>query len=1301
MQEFLRQGGCGLRAVAAAWLVVLVLVLALAFASSALAQAGGICAEVRLEIRQRVSLERQAFEAVLKINNGLDGISVEDLSVNVVFTTPDGLSVIANSDPNNTSARFFLRRDLLIGVNAIDGTGVVAPKSVGEVRWLIIPAAGAGGQVPTGEQYRVGARINYRLGTETREANVEPQTITVRPQPQLRLDYFLANEVYSDDPFTPEVEPKEPFTLGVRVRNAGYGVAKALSIESAQPKIVENRQGLAVGFEIEGSYVQDEAASPTLLTNFGDIGPGGSKVGRWLMSTTLSGRFVEFSADYSHSDELGGDLTSLLESVNTHLLVKDVISDLPGRDTIRDFLARDGDVLRLYESSGVDSAVDDLSTEANVSTSPSEPGRYQFSVGPNASPWHARVLYAAAEGQSITSVTRGDGSTLPAANAWISRTRDNQDRWEYFVNVFDTSSRGPYRINIAASTDVAALSGDLYVDADADGVRDPDESGLRDIQVILAPEANPTATTTIVTSESGSYAFDAVVPGTYRVSVGNAAGYTDAIATAGNAGGQPGVGVVSGITLVGGQSATGYRFAKRVNTPLVQADVSVAINAASTEARVGEPLPVSIVLANAGPDAGSGVQAAIDLPDGWTVAESDASIGSFDAVAGTWSITELPASASALLELQLVSSAAGESVLDASVTAATSDPAAANNSTQLTLTSSNAPQLTPSLEQRRLPRVLLFASCSVPADEAICRQENAASIAALTAANVSHRAVFSREAAVSGLYSGRWNIVWLSGTVGSIDRELANDLRAGVYGGLGLIVDRRFQSVDALLGTILPARNTGVLSTASRQVRLLIPVSGQTLPDLPAPGEALALTTLNTGAPIANFVPNGTGPLALSQLVLGKGSTWAAGFRLGEFAGAGPENAAVFAELLNRAVPLPHEQEDAGSWLQIAASVANGQGARFARVTSIAPAGGKLADATPSPRLASDDLVTWDQSIAENGEFSASLMARIPEQAASYDLLLSAAELMGGVEGPSEDTTFSLSPLGYRTIVDMARQNAIAIRSTLSTDLHTHVDALISALNDADAEPVVGNRLALRSALLRATDQLNALTPSSVDPTRIDVGRALAFVDRSLEQTMPQCGPSPQSFGGFGFRPFGATERIEARGGGTGTNAWEWVIGARSRTTGGFARGDMTWVSGREYRWTIDIPPTGAAVLRVFDGATQLFQASYTGDGGSNLPMKVGDAFQIYVRTESGQGTARVSTRVTEVNGTALSGDGVSVTTAGTGSLSEAYLHMYSRPTDGAQRLEGGITLTYPGTSVPGGSLLQMWLTPGSAPCRE
>ena len=91
------------------------------------------------------------------------------------------------------------------------------------------------------------------------------------------------------------------------------------------------------------SYVQDEPINNSLLMTFGDIPAGESKVGRWNMQTTLSGRFKEFTAEYSHADELGGELTSLIEAANTHTLIRDVVVDAPGRDNVRDFLAMSKD----------------------------------------------------------------------------------------------------------------------------------------------------------------------------------------------------------------------------------------------------------------------------------------------------------------------------------------------------------------------------------------------------------------------------------------------------------------------------------------------------------------------------------------------------------------------------------------------------------------------------------------------------------------------------------------------------------------------------------------------------------------------------------------------------------------------------------------------------------------------------------------------------------------------------------------------------------------------------------------------
>ena len=116
-----------------------------------------------------------------------------------------------------------------------------------------------------------------------------------------------------------------------------------MKIDSGQPKIVENELGLLVGFKMTGSEVNGNAATESLLVDFGEIAPSKAGTARWIMECTLSGRFVEFAAEYSHSDELGGRLTSLIDSnsIHTHTLVHDVLVDLAGRDATRDFLAKE------------------------------------------------------------------------------------------------------------------------------------------------------------------------------------------------------------------------------------------------------------------------------------------------------------------------------------------------------------------------------------------------------------------------------------------------------------------------------------------------------------------------------------------------------------------------------------------------------------------------------------------------------------------------------------------------------------------------------------------------------------------------------------------------------------------------------------------------------------------------------------------------------------------------------------------------------------------------------------------------
>ena len=399
-----------------------------------------ICASVRIEILQQLTLERQAFEARMTINNGL-AVALDNITVDVSFADKNNNTVRATSDPNDLTAKFFIRYQTGSGLPTSIGGGTSS-----KILWLIIPALGAAGSDPQGELYYVGATLRYRASGQDNTITVTPDSITVKPLPDLTLDYFLPAEVYGDDPFTVAVEPPVPYNLGVRVKNTGYGWARKLKIDSAQPQIVDNKLGLLVDFKILGSEVNGNPATSSLLADFGDIAPNRSGVARWIMTSSLSGRFVDFTAHYTHADELGGQLTSLLTGQpGTHSLIHDVLVDLPGRDNVRDFLAKDGNVLRVYESENADTPVPDYSAGASISGTD---GRFTLRVAGFGGFAFFKLTDPQGGQYLLTSATRADGKLLNSANAWLSSTWDKTaQHWNYFVNLFDANN--PYGLSYA------------------------------------------------------------------------------------------------------------------------------------------------------------------------------------------------------------------------------------------------------------------------------------------------------------------------------------------------------------------------------------------------------------------------------------------------------------------------------------------------------------------------------------------------------------------------------------------------------------------------------------------------------------------------------------------------------------------------------------------------------------------------------------------------------------------------------------------------------------------------------------
>ncbi len=415
-----------------------------------------VCATVKIEILQEAVLERSAFEARMKVKNALSD-PLEKFRVDLS---------IKDSHGNDAWPRFFVKLQSREGVDAVDGTTDVPPDSEPEIRWLLIPSPGAGGAREDGATYLVGAAVGYIRQGEHEVVNVAPDTILVLPQPELLLDYFIPSQVYGDDPFTTEKEPPVPYSLGVRVRNNGSGAAENLRIDTGQPEIVDNEQGLRIEFRIVGSRVNGEAGKKSFRVDFGAIDPGACSNARWEMICTLSGKFIAFKTSFTHADELGGQLTSLVQGTESHLLIHDVVVDFPGRDEIKDFLANVDDSpsspIKVYESDCLEMDVADLSDQAAVAVD-GDAWRLSFPGRQGAA--YIRVEDPAGGERLISSLVRSDGKRMRSENAWLSKEYILADHtWKHHVNVFDVNPTGDY-----------ILSYGEYIESDRDDDGMPDE----------------------------------------------------------------------------------------------------------------------------------------------------------------------------------------------------------------------------------------------------------------------------------------------------------------------------------------------------------------------------------------------------------------------------------------------------------------------------------------------------------------------------------------------------------------------------------------------------------------------------------------------------------------------------------------------------------------------------------------------------------------------------------------------------------------------------------------------------------
>lgn len=405
----------------------------------------GVCGRVEIKLDQQAAITRTAFKATLKIENAMENVNLEN--VHVMLNIQDANSVTAND-------KFGIHTPELTNISDVNGAGTIVSRTTASAVWIIIPTRDAAPDVSV--QYYVGGTLEYDQDGSHVSIPLFPVPIMVKPDPLLVLDYFLVRDVYSDDPFTPQIEPAEPFSLCLLMSNQGKGSARNIRITSSQPQIIENEKGLLVDFKIIGTQVNSTPVSPSLTVNLGDIGPDATSVAQWLMTSSLQGKFTNYCATFEHIDDLGNKQLSLIDSVNIHELTHVVRVDIPGDDNKPDFLANDvpdDDYLpdTLYNSDG-STAVVNAGVNTSVIGSLSAANLQIHLNSTVSSGWsYIRADDPGMDQFRLVRIIRSDGREIKVSdNAWTThrtiRLVGQPEYREHLLHILDKDSTGSYTL---------------------------------------------------------------------------------------------------------------------------------------------------------------------------------------------------------------------------------------------------------------------------------------------------------------------------------------------------------------------------------------------------------------------------------------------------------------------------------------------------------------------------------------------------------------------------------------------------------------------------------------------------------------------------------------------------------------------------------------------------------------------------------------------------------------------------------------------------------------------------------------
>ena len=393
-----------------------------------------VCSKITLQISQHLVMTRQAFRGTLTVYNGHDSEPIRDAKLTLVVTDEEGNIA--------TRHEFEIAPESLKGFQgglSLDAGWTLGADETGIATILFIPTKYA---APIEDKvYLFGGSFSYIDPFTgllvTRE--LTPERLTVRPSPNLILDYFMQRDIFGDDPLTEEVEPMQDAEFALIIDNQGYGAANNVRMTTHQPEIIENEKGLLIDFEFVSSQLNGQdavlAMDDDIFTDFGTIPAHSQAYAQWWLRSTLLGHFLTYDVSYNHVTSYGNEDLSLLDTVRVHELIHGFTTDDVTGNRIRGFLVNDmPDAEDKPDIIHFTNAMQEGVAMSSATISRISDTEYLLKVTAGGPDWnYGSVIDPTLGRQKIVRVVRqSDGKTIYADNVWATdRTLIDGADWLY------------------------------------------------------------------------------------------------------------------------------------------------------------------------------------------------------------------------------------------------------------------------------------------------------------------------------------------------------------------------------------------------------------------------------------------------------------------------------------------------------------------------------------------------------------------------------------------------------------------------------------------------------------------------------------------------------------------------------------------------------------------------------------------------------------------------------------------------------------------------------------------------------